>query len=64
MGIGITSNNWLQYRARLFRVFQSPMGIGITSNVGQGEALRPKLSVSIPNGDRHYLERWSAARCG
>ena len=37
--------------------FQSPMGIGITSNSFLGEKYDPiPAAVSIPNGDRHYLE--------
>ena len=37
--------------------FQSPMGIGITSNfLGRWTSKHIEM-VSIPNGDRHYLER-------
>ena len=32
------------------------MGIGITSNWGMVARRRRTESVSIPNGDRHYLE--------
>ena len=36
--------------------FQSPMGIGITSNNICAGSLARAHMVSIPNGDRHYLE--------
>ena len=58
MGIGITSN----YRCKRFILtctirFQSPMGIGITSNyLTNLNFLSLASNVSIPNGDRHYLE--------
>ena len=58
MGIGITSN----YKRGplsppLANRFQSPMGIGITSNYfDEGEWRKAEDEVSIPNGDRHYLE--------
>ena len=32
------------------------MGIGITSNCAYGHMSIIKYVVSIPNGDRHYLE--------
>ena len=56
MGIGITSNtpSWAVFRPS--SVFQSPMGIGITSNCSSLEHLDLGFNVSIPNGDRHYLE--------
>ena len=39
------------------KMFQSPMGIGITSNIVPVRRDQPRLNVvSIPNGDRHYLE--------
>ena len=56
MGIGITSNFILSLIDSLPRKFQSPMGIGITSNMLLGVSLFSALGVSIPNGDRHYLE--------
>ena len=37
------------------------MGIGITSNFSQVSYYVKKKSVSIPNGDRHYLEHRSWA---
>ena len=37
-------------------VFQSPMGIGITSNQLRELTYLDLSYVSIPNGDRHYLE--------
>ena len=56
MGIGITSN-WIAAHIRHMSLeFQSPMGIGITSNSELGGSIPPELGVSIPNGDRHYLE--------
>ena len=36
-------------------LFQSPMGIGITSNLVTTICIVVQ-NVSIPNGDRHYLE--------
>ena len=36
--------------------FQSPMGIGITSNDCHRVSGPSRSVVSIPNGDRHYLE--------
>ena len=33
------------------------MGIGITSNPTGCYVFKPEYVVSIPNGDRHYLER-------
>ena len=38
------------------------MGIGITSNWGDAFGCYPEVSVSIPNGDRHYLERGRSLR--
>ena len=32
------------------------MGIGITSNYHLAAIVLREISVSIPNGDRHYLE--------
>ena len=40
-----------------FELFQSPMGIGITSNSLLDHHRFQSGWVSIPNGDRHYLER-------
>ena len=56
MGIGITSNPILLYALANSLLFQSPMGIGITSNSGCSEDRIDSPNVSIPNGDRHYLE--------
>ena len=41
----------------IYVTFQSPMGIGITSNASFSRTLCKTLQVSIPNGDRHYLEQ-------
>ena len=38
--------------------FQSPMGIGITSNPDLHRQVEEYRKVSIPNGDRHYLEQY------
>ena len=56
MGIGITSNFIAAMLVLIFWRFQSPMGIGITSNFVPFHCLRDVSCVSIPNGDRHYLE--------
>ena len=56
MGIGITSNNMALVQVKVSRLFQSPMGIGITSNPFK-ELMEANSLVSIPNGDRHYLEQ-------
>ena len=56
MGIGITSNLEGEIPTQLGQLFQSPMGIGITSNWMVGGLLLEFEQVSIPNGDRHYLE--------
>ena len=56
MGIGITSNEKPPLQMTLVAGFQSPMGIGITSNDLCGNIVCAKSDVSIPNGDRHYLE--------
>ena len=57
MGIGITSNSVFPLPPMLQSKFQSPMGIGITSNCcRRSRSSAIAMSVSIPNGDRHYLE--------
>ena len=40
------------------------MGIGITSNLGSIPPELERIPVSIPNGDRHYLELCQPARYG
>ena len=40
------------------------MGIGITSNAGADGADVRHTNVSIPNGDRHYLELGETAQLG
>ena len=52
--------NWLYEMSK----FQSPMGIGITSNVPIMLNLDLIAAVSIPNGDRHYLERSNSQMSG
>ena len=56
MGIGITSNESVGACVVSTTEFQSPMGIGITSNQPEMVGTMVQPAVSIPNGDRHYLE--------
>ena len=62
MGIGITSNHFERFHATPEKMFQSPMGIGITSNGASREPKGSHHRVSIPNGDRHYLEPKAKAK--
>ena len=61
MGIGITSNRLAELGCPRQQEFQSPMGIGITSNNKKMKEITIEAWVSIPNGDRHYLEQRKAS---
>ena len=56
MGIGSISNSTARVGVVFCCGFQSPMGIGSISNLAGQHQHRKWRMVSIPNGDRLYLE--------